>query len=413
MKKVLFLLCVLLLIFALKAQDTSDENNGQDEEEEQDTLEARSENYESENITNETDSQPANMSLPESVRLEMGSREMRYHHYLWHQVREGWNRFTPEAQARYTEIGWAPPNPARNYDEDGRSSAVLDNLSGEDFLYMHRQMIKRVNEIITLNNDSYGNVTGWKKIPAPGDEFWPVPDLYNVTNNSVSTESSNIRKTDDYFERIQEAEKNFTDPEQLKNMSLAELGARIEVTIHGWLHLRFSSNCSYGYRNSYRNRTHLPYIDPKWDDLQYDWLGDSYSSHVHAAFYKVHGWVDDRIEDWRIANNLTEIIWNGTWEGGPVTNITNLLETKQSFTTVHSAHMSHSSMSHSSFGNMNVLEDVLDIFLKSGAPETTFADEVMINGEIPWAPKPQLKTVSEPMQIKKTRRLCQYHRPQK
>ena len=39
-------------------------------------------------------------------------------------------------------------------------------------------------------------------------------------------------------------------------------------------------------------------FDPMWDDPKYDYLGEFYSSHVNPLFWRLHGWVDDRIEDW-------------------------------------------------------------------------------------------------------------------
>ena len=30
----------------------------------------------------------------------------------------------------------------------------------------------------------------------------------------------------------------------------------------------------------------------------YDYLGETFSSHVNPIFWRLHGWVDDRIEDW-------------------------------------------------------------------------------------------------------------------
>lgn len=39
-------------------------------------------------------------------------------------------------------------------------------------------------------------------------------------------------------------------------------------------------------------------FDEKWDDPRYDFLGEFYSSHVNPLFWRLHGWVDDRIEDW-------------------------------------------------------------------------------------------------------------------
>ncbi len=40
----------------------------------------------------------------------------------------------------------------------------------------------------------------------------------------------------------------------------------------------------------------------KWDDPRYDWLGEFYSSHVNPIFWRLHGWIDDRIENWFAAH---------------------------------------------------------------------------------------------------------------
>jgi hypothetical protein len=36
---------------------------------------------------------------------------------------------------------------------------------------------------------------------------------------------------------------------------------------------------------------------------------------VNNVFWKLHGWVDERIDRWAEANNVDEIEWTGTWEG--------------------------------------------------------------------------------------------------
>src|SRR5690348_17642059 len=41
-----------------------------------------------------------------------------------------------------------------------------------------------------------------------------------------------------------------------------------------------------------------PDISEKWDNPRYDWLGEFYSSHVNPVFWRLHGWIDDRIDDW-------------------------------------------------------------------------------------------------------------------
>ena len=46
-------------------------------------------------------------------------------------------------------------------------------------------------------------------------------------------------------------------------------------------------------------------IDIQWDDPSYEYLGDTYSSHVNPIFWKLHCWIDERIEDWKNAHEIT------------------------------------------------------------------------------------------------------------
>jgi len=39
-------------------------------------------------------------------------------------------------------------------------------------------------------------------------------------------------------------------------------------------------------------------FDDKWNNPKYDYLGEFYSSYVNPIFWRLRGWVDDRIEDW-------------------------------------------------------------------------------------------------------------------
>jgi len=49
-------------------------------------------------------------------------------------------------QGPIRELRWEPPRPAREGGQDSPGPPILDNDSGEDFLYMHRRMIGAVNE---------------------------------------------------------------------------------------------------------------------------------------------------------------------------------------------------------------------------------------------------------------------------
>jgi hypothetical protein len=45
-------------------------------------------------------------------------------------------------------------------------------------------------------------------------------------------------------------------------------------------------------------------FDTKWLEPEYDHLGETFSSHVNPIFWRLHGWVDDRIEDWFKAQEM-------------------------------------------------------------------------------------------------------------
>ena len=209
-----------------------------------------------------------------------------------------------------------PPRPALQFTT--RPVPILDNASGEDFLYMHRRMIARLNEHLReIGDAAYLRVSGWTTIPAPDDADYPVPPPWFVPGDDGATTSLATVKSDEFFhERLRYWERQFTDPTYLRGLSVGELGARLEFTIHNQLHNRWSAQ-PYGDRPEPTPDLGTPQSIPiVWDDVRNDYLGDTYSSHVNSTFWRIHGWVDDRIEDWRFANAVFgDIVWTGTWEG--------------------------------------------------------------------------------------------------
>lgn len=239
-------------------------------------------------------------------------------------------------------------------------------------------MILKANEIITMNNESYGNITGWESIPTPDDEEWPVPEAYVIPDEPGSTEYATFRKTEVYYsETIVPAEQKLKNATRLRKMTLGQLGTQIEFTIHSWLHMRFSGASSYGYRPEAVET--IPNIDVKWDNASYNWLVDTYSSHVNPVFWKIHGWIDDRVEDWRIANDIDEIEWIGNWTGGPMSNLSSVLITKKLTTSVNDE---IAQQENPLFGQGDILEEVLHVFLKSGVKEMSFSDEIATDFKI-------------------------------
>lgn len=244
-------------------------------------------------------------SLPSRVVHEMARRPRRFHLYLWDRLRNGWLRLREEERQAVRDINpdWEPPRPAR--DEAGRP--INDNDSGEDFFFMHRRTTALANAILAeVGDPSYPRVEGWKRVPPPGDADYPIPDFPNSGLEEV--------RSVEHFERyIAPWERMYTDLDYLRSVSLGRLGSDIEFTIHADMHMRWAAPSKVGYRPS---TTVARGIGEQWDAPDYDYLGDTYSSHVNPIFWKLHGWVDDRVEDWKRANGVSgEPEWRGTWLG--------------------------------------------------------------------------------------------------
>lgn len=261
--------------------------------------------------------------LPREVSEMMAKREHRMHHWLWHEVRNNWHQYPRDIQQKIDELGWKPPRPVR--DESGNPN--LENDSGEDFLYMHRQMIADVNAILAQVGDpNYPRVQGWLVPPGPGDSSYPVPaawfDPSSQAANQLPFSTLERIKSDVFYEkRFRFWQKTFRDPAFLRSVTLGALGVMIEMTIHNAMHMRWAAS-----PGSMRPDPTAPSgdVDPtkgeaigvEWDDPRYDFLQDTYSSQVNPIFWKLHGWIDDRIEEWKIANGVFgNNFWKGKWVG--------------------------------------------------------------------------------------------------
>jgi hypothetical protein len=241
--------------------------------------------------------------LPQAVKMMLASRDHRLKHYIWHGVRNLWLQMDADQRQAILTLypGWEPPRPAL----DANQAPMRDNNSGEDFLYMHRQMIAMVNEnLAQIADPNYPQVVGWPSLPLPGDPDFPVPDYPGLDAD---------QKTDAYFhDPMQVWEAQYTSQNYLQSVTLGQLGSDIEMTIHNDMHVRWAAPTPLGRRPGDLFNA----VDPRWDDVAYDDLLDTYSSHVNDVFWKLHGWVDDRIEQWKQVNNVQgPIQWQGTWIG--------------------------------------------------------------------------------------------------
>jgi hypothetical protein len=300
--------------------------------------------------------------VPEDIKRMMATREWRMHHFLWHEIRNGWLLFDDATKDTIRQLGWEPPRPARTMpDANGQSGPNLTNDSGEDFLYMHRQMIGTVNaELARIHDSKYPRVQGWASLPRPGDSDYPVPPAWETGDRGLDDYLADVKSDATFNSSFRPWQKMYTDRKKLAAWSLGELGARLEFTIHNQMHMRWCSEPAAGMRPDI-DVTHPETIDGRWDDVGYDWLGDTYSSHVNSVFWKVHGWVDNCIEDWKKAHKVTgEIAWTGTWLGKPMAEAP-----AHSFLAAFAAHSGHGGHEHHG-GSMEEMEKLLSIVARQG-----------------------------------------------
>jgi hypothetical protein len=248
-------------------------------------------------------------TLPKPVIEAMADRAVRMHHMLWHAARNGWERFTEAERKVFRDHHWEPPRPSRT----ANGQTLFDNGSGEDFLFMHREMIRTVNEILAeLSDPLHPRVVGWTDIPAANDPEFPVPPPFTVPGNPSTTNAIAQAKSAQTLARLRDTAAEVTNPDALRRKTLGRLGAEIEFLIHNTMHLRCAAEPP-----RFRPSGSPFEVDPRFDEPDYDYLADTYSSHVNPIFWKLHGWVDARIDDWMKANEVTGNPWTvkDPWTG--------------------------------------------------------------------------------------------------
>lgn len=238
-------------------------------------------------------------NLPQQAIQMIASEQMRTHHARWHFVRNRWHTLTPAQQSAFESIGFKPPRlDPISLPGDSVAAPPRDPGAGLDFLFMHRKMIERLNALLaSINDQNYPTIIPWDPIPWDhNDPDWPMPPSYSSDVNWAKTQS----RTDFYKS---EAENKFESNSWLQGRDLDDIGAEIENGIHNWMHMHWSRQPWY---------QELPGQDP--NDPRNDYLGSTYSSHVNKAFWKLHGWIDSRIDQWEAVNN-TQADFSQGWEG--------------------------------------------------------------------------------------------------
>jgi hypothetical protein len=238
---------------------------------------------------------------------------------VWHTDRNFWNNenvIKPEIKPEVAKLGWAPPHAVLSAVGD----PLFGNGSGEDFLFMHRQMVLEVNRL--LEEVGKPAIQPWDTIPGPepmvlepdytknppafgppgNPQGYSVPPAWFPDDEGLYRRIISLKTDDFYWGRMRWWDRQYKDPAYLSTLTLGELGTLLEWTVHNDMHMRWASPP----RDPRTNQMVLGRddgdIDPAWDNPEYDHLGDQYSSHVAPVFWRLHGWVDNRIDDWFAAH---------------------------------------------------------------------------------------------------------------
>jgi hypothetical protein len=126
----------------------------------------------------------------------------------------------------------------------------------------------------------------------PSDASRPI----NVT--WLQTRVKEMKSPSFFWNKMNWWGQELRDRAYLKTMTLGELGSRLESGVHNQMHIRWSAYPTNGYTLI---RDESDFRD-KWDDAGYDTLFDEYSSHIGPIFFRLHKWIDNRIEDWAEAH---------------------------------------------------------------------------------------------------------------
>ncbi len=242
--------------------------------------------------------------LPDQVIKILGHRSQRFQQYLWQRVRQGWPHLTASEQQAVSDINplWVPPRPA----VDSHNYPNRDNGSGEDFLFMLHEMTAVFNDLLLGTAPGGSRVLqGWQRLPGPSDPEYPIPKFPGSGLEEF--------KTLEYYEQcLAPWEQDICRPNYLRSVTLGQLGSDIEFAIYRNVLVRWAASSPVGYRPT----TAIVHpIGKQWDHPEYNYLGDTYSSLVNPIFWKLIGWVNNRVEDWKRVHDLPLIVWRHTWIG--------------------------------------------------------------------------------------------------
>ena len=232
--------------------------------------------------------------------------QKRLEHQLWHFSRDKWHLLADDRREALRALGWQPG--PRNAERDARGRTKDHNGSGEDFFFMHRYMLTTAR--------SFQDLPSWRHFPVPPPaavQDWVgfarfydnhggccVPPTWQIPEDpTYSVGMGLVKSPETFYSNFQVWESKYRDPQYLAKMTLAQFGSELELSLHDWLHMCWSSVP----RNPANGEPVPAARNPSdfaehWFARENDFLGDPFSSHLNPTFWRLHGWIDDRVEDW-------------------------------------------------------------------------------------------------------------------
>lgn len=246
------------------------------------------------------------IALNSTLMTWLISPEHRLFHQLWHATRDKWHRLSEEKREALRGIGWQPG--PRDKERDARGPKKDRNGSGIDFFFMHRHMLGTAR--------SMQDLPSWQHFPLPQPELLrdrlgfaryfdnhdggSLPPCWLAQDDDEYSQwVSDIKATETYQGNFLVWESQYRDPRYLAKLTLGQFGSEIELGLHDWLHMRWAS-----VPRDPSSGVPVPMardpadFSPRWYQSENDFLGDPFSSHVSPVFWRFHGWIDDRLEDW-------------------------------------------------------------------------------------------------------------------
>ena len=202
------------------------------------------------------------------------TRAHRLQHSLWHAMRSDLTAAERRQAVKTYGAAWGKfhklcPPPQNNAEADAY------NPAGEDFFYMHHQMM-----LMFFSGQLAAHqkcTTPWTTVPDPRD--WPVPGT--IVNS----------KTDEAYQQLQTWDRQIQNRQWLREVSLSQLGWALEFTIHNNLHMRYAEDRpAPRYRSTNVGDGAVIPLDArfprswKYDELGYNWLADPYASATNPVF---------------------------------------------------------------------------------------------------------------------------------